>query len=1016
MNRRILLIDDNQNIHFDFRKIFASEQANPELSKLSQLLFDDFPLPVSSIEFTIDSAYQGMEGAELARQARADNNPYAMAFVDVRMPPGWDGVETAKHLWEIDPDLQLVLCTAFSDYSFRQIIQQLGVTDRLLILKKPFDLMEVRQLAISITEKWNLQQTARQATMELEAHRDRLDSLVHERTSELERTYDELKKETSEREQITHQLHNNELLFRLLTDNMNDLVAITDAKAVFTYVSPSYVAVLGHEPRQLLGKSFYSLIHPDDRQQVFEKLQDGDHLRDSSSAVYRMQHREGHYLWFETIGRIVGHEGDLMFGAVFNTREITDRILAEEKAAFTRQRIQRQQRAIVKILTGQSQFEVGFLDSVRKTLEIATKALQVERSGILLFTENREELQCINLFDSATNSHSKGLTINVHDCPNYFAAVQSSRAIDATNAREDSRTRELLESLLIPNNISSLLDAAIRSHGDVAGVVCFQHTGTPRKWEPDEVTFAGEVADYLSQILIINKRKQAENALRESEERFRTLHEASFGGIGIHDNFILLDANRSLCRMMGYSYRELINTNVLRLIAPEWREIVSQHIEEKLQKPYEATGMRKDGSLFPLEIQGRSLPYQGRIVNVTEFRDITERVEAENERTHLEAQLLQSQKMEAIGRLAGGVAHDFNNILTGINGYAEILLANLDPNDPLYSDIEEILRAGKRATELTNQLLAFSRKQVTHPKIIQANQIIANAQKMLARIIGEDIDLVFREDPELWPIMMDPSQLDQILVNLSVNARDAMLHGGKLIIETKNIVIPPQDARFHDSRENGQYICLSVIDTGHGMDEETKQHLFEPFFTTKPKGKGTGLGLATVYGIVEQNDGIIEVESTIDKGTEFHLYLPRAGEAVEDDYVEKPSLTIPTGNETILLVEDEDMVRSLAKKILEMHNYKVLEASGAGEAHFICQNELENIDLLLSDVVMPRMSGQDLYHMLRKNKPQLKAVFMSGYTEDAIASHGSMEPGTWFIQKPFTIESLARKVREALDT
>jgi len=988
MNRRILLIDDNQNIHFDFRKIFASERTNSELSKLSQLLFDDFSLPVSSIEFSIDSAYQGMEGAELVRKSLVENHPFAMAFVDVRMPPGWDGVETAKHLWEIDPDLQIVLCTAFSDYSFRQIIQQLGITDRLLILKKPFDLMEVRQLAISITEKWNLQQTAKQATKELQAHRDRLDSLVHERTTELERTYDELHKETSERELVTHRLHNNELLFKLLTDNMTDLIAFTDAKAIFTYVSPSYHTILGHDPRQLLGQSLYSLIHPDDRQQVFEKLQDGEHLRDSSSAVYRMQHREGHWLWFETIGHTVGEEGDSMFGAVFNTREITDRILAEEKAAFARQRVQRQQHAIVKILTGQSQFDVGFLESVRKTLEIAAKALQVERCGILMFTENREELKCLNLYEVTTNSHFEGRTINIHEFPNYFAAVQNSRAIDAANAREDLRTRELAESLLIPNNITSLLDAAIRLHGEVDGVVCFHHAGTLRKWEPDEVTFAGEVADYLSQIIIINKRKQAEKALRESEERFRTLHEASFGGIGIHDNFILLDANRSLCQMMGYSYRELIDSNVLRLIAPEWREIVSQHIEEKLQKPYEATGLRKDGSLFPLEIQGRSLPYQGRIVNVTEFRDITERVEAENQRAHLEAQLLQSQKMEAIGRLAGGVAHDFNNILTGINGYAEILMANLDPKDPLYSDIEEILRAGKRATELTNQLLAFSRKQVTHPKVIQANRIIANAQKMRARIIGEDIELIFREDSELWPIMMDPMQLDQILVNLSVNARDAMLHGGKLFIETQNIVFSPQDARFHDGRENGQYIRLSVIDTGHGMDEETKQHLFEPFFTTKPQGKGTGLGLATVYGIVEQNDGIIEGEST---------------------------LTIPTGNETILLVEDEDMVRSLAKKILEMHNYKVLEASGAGEAHFICQYELENVDLLLTDVVMPRMSGQDLYHMLRKNKPQLKALFMSGYTEDAIASHGSMEPGTWFIQKPFTIESLARKVREALD-
>ena len=390
------------------------------------------------------------------------------------------------------------------------------------------------------------------------------------------------------------------------------------------------------------------------------------------------------------------------------------------------------------------------------------------------------------------------------------------------------------------------------------------------------------------------------------------------------------------------------------------------------------------------------------------FQDVTEQRLAE-ERSN------QSERMAAIGRLTGGVAHDFNNLLTAIIGYADMLLMRIGRNDPLKGHIEEIAKAGNRAAALTNQLLAFSRKQVLQPKVLNLNRIVAEMENLLRRLIGEDVELTTNLSPELGRVKADPGQIEQALMNLAVNARDAMPHGGKLIIETANVVFDESNARIHLAGQSGRYVLLAVSDTGTGMDKQTLSHVFEPFFTTKPKGKGTGLGLSTAYGVVRQSGGNIWAYSEPGKGTTFKIYLP----CIEDcsDTPDPVSQTIESlgGGETILLAEDEEAVRKLARKVLEGYGYRILEAENAGESLMMYSQNRGTIHLLITDVVMPGLSGTELAQRIRDLDPAIKVLYVSGYTDDFMVHHGVLDAEFPFLQKPFTPDALARKVREVLD-
>lgn len=415
----------------------------------------------------------------------------------------------------------------------------------------------------------------------------------------------------------------------------------------------------------------------------------------------------------------------------------------------------------------------------------------------------------------------------------------------------------------------------------------------------------------------------------------------------------------------------------------------------------------KDGQTIDVEVATHAISYGGRPSVLSVLQDVTKR-------TQLEEHLRQAAKMEAVGMLAGGIAHDFNNLLTIINGYSELLLNSLPPSDPNHGAVEQIMKAGERAAALTRQLLAFSRRQVMQPRAINLNQLLGGLESMLRRLIGEDIDFRFVPARDLGHINADPGQMEQVVMNLVVNARDAMPRGGILTLETNNVELDQRYISTHVTMTPGQYIALVVSDNGAGMDAATRARIFQPFFTTKGQGKGTGLGLTTVFSIVKQNGGGVEVYSEPGKGTCVKVYLPRIDQPAVVETA-APAAKSAHGSETILLVEDEDLVRNLVRETLRREGYRVLDAPNAPEARRICGTHRGKIHLLITDVVMPKEGGRDLAESLAPKRPEMKVLFMSGYTDLAVVNSGMLDSESAFIQKPFTPADLSRAVREILE-
>lgn len=528
---------------------------------------------------------------------------------------------------------------------------------------------------------------------------------------------------------------------------------------------------------------------------------------------------------------------------------------------------------------------------------------------------------------------------------------------------------------------------------------------------------SGEIQDvlgaFVNQAAIAIQNVQLYQNIFESEEKYRSLFENSKDVVYISSKEgFFIDINPSAVELFGYSREELLSTPIKNLYVEPSKRVEDMEAIERLNfvKDYPLNFKRKDGkvlntlvsSVAQRDREGNIIGYQGIL------RDITEQKRAEEERKTLEGQLYQSQKMEAIGQLTGGIAHDFNNLLTIISGNAQLSLLDLREGDPLKTSIEEIRKASERAADLTRQLLAFSRKQILEMKVLDLNQVLQRLDKMLRRVIGEDIALEVIPMEPIGKVKADPGQMEQVIMNLAVNARDAMPEGGNLTIETANVELDEEYARKHIAVEPGRYVMLSVSDTGVGMTPEVKERIFEPFFTTKEMGKGTGLGLSTVYGIVKQSGGNIWVYSEPGEGTTFKIYLPQVDEPLEE-LKEEVIREIPQGSETVLVVEDDETVRQLAIRILKKQGYKVLEASEGREALLLCEEFKEPIHLILTDVVMPGMSGRILAERLKEIHPEANALYMSGYTNNTILHHGVLEPGINFIQKPFTIDGLAPK-------
>lgn len=535
----------------------------------------------------------------------------------------------------------------------------------------------------------------------------------------------------------------------------------------------------------------------------------------------------------------------------------------------------------------------------------------------------------------------------------------------------------------------------------------------------------GNVTGFASSAKDITSQKLAEAALLESEITFRKLFADSSDAILLIDGKgVFVECNQAALDLLKMTREQFLLLPPAR-ISPEFQpdgrrsaesapDMIALAYSKGLHR-FDWVCVNAEGGEFIVEVSLMPIVIKGQTMLHTTWRDITGRKLAEEEKIKLETQLLQAQKMESVGRLAGGVAHDFNNMLGVIIGHAEMALENVNHDQPIHEDLSEILKAAERSADLTKQLLAFARKQTIAPKVLDLNETVAGMLKMLQRLIGEDIHLTWQPAANLWQVKMDPTQIDQILANLCVNARDAITNVGQITIETLNCTFDDDFCANYPDFLPGDYILLAISDNGRGMDKKTLAQIFEPFFTTKGLGEGTGLGLSTVYGVVRQNNGLINVYSEPGHGTTFKIYLPRYMGKTEQAITEKTTMLIKGGHETILLVEDEPAFLNLTKKMLEQHGYTVLTANNPNDAIQMAREHSGEISLLITDVIMPEMNGRDLAGRLLLHHSHLKYLFMSGYTADLIAHHGVLDDGVHFIQKPFTTQTLAAKIREVLD-
>jgi len=554
------------------------------------------------------------------------------------------------------------------------------------------------------------------------------------------------------------------------------------------------------------------------------------------------------------------------------------------------------------------------------------------------------------------------------------------------------------------------LGVPLKAGTNVFGVLVVQsYTPTIRFREREK-----EILTFVSQQLASAiEHKRHEEALRRSEARYRSLVQSAVYGI-YRSNFEgrFLDVNPALIAMLGYNtteeVMELNPTYDVFLDPSEHARLMTQFERGTRIDNVEVRWKRRDAAVITVRLSGR-------VVNIPSDSSNTLEIIAEDvtERRVLEEQFRQAQKMEAVGRLAGGVAHDFNNLLMVISGYAEVLLEHTNNDDPLHVKIEAIQQAADRATTLTRQLLAFSRKQLLELKVVDVNTIVKDMERLLRPLIGENIELVAKMAMDIGRTRADAGQIEQVIMNLVVNSKDAMPNGGRLIIETANVKLDDDLRREYSYIMPGLYVMISVADNGHGMDKETQSRIFEPFFTTKEKGKGTGLGLSTVYGIIKQSGGYIFVQSELERGTTFRIYLPRVEDAAQPSSHTRSNEIACGGTETVLLVEDEESVRQLVRETLQAKGYTVIEAEDGKAAMNISAAHQGVIDILITDLVMPGMSGRELAGHIDKARPGTKVLYLSGYTED-IVHQGVLDPGTAFLQKPFTLQALSRKVREVL--
>ncbi len=778
-----------------------------------------------------------------------------------------------------------------------------------------------------------------------------------------------------------------------LLDSTRELIAILGQDGTVQFVNSTFQSVLGYRTEELLGRSLFAIVHALDVLQLRERLKQVAAEEGSSiTERCRVRAKDGSWRWLDVTYRDRLKEPGLE-GIQLNALDVTHL-----------NRMESERQVIAEIVHALN--ETSDLDQLLTRIHAALKrVVSAENCFVALHEPEEDTFQFpffVDEYDTAPAPQKVG-----RSCTAYVFRTRHAKLIPQS---EFDRLAAAGEVELVGSPSPAWLGVPLKTPTATIGVLVVQHYRNENAFDVRDLEFLDSVGGHIALAI---ERRRGEVELRRSESILRLLFEHNPLPTWLHEieSLKFLRVNEAAARLYGYSQEEFESMSILQIRPSSEQEKARSFIKE-LTSNTEEHGIwlhqARDGRQFEVEITSHELLYAGKRVRLVVGQDISER-------RQLEGQLRQATKMEAVGRLAGGVAHDFNNMLMVIKGYTELLLNVLSPSDHITRKIQQIDRAADRAATLTRQLLAFSRMQVLQPQVINLNSVVEEMGRLLPRLIGEDIELVIRPHTNLDSIRADAGQMEQVIMNLAVNARDAMPNGGKLVIETCNSDLEQSYASSHPLMCPGSYVQLSVSDNGTGMDAETQTHIFEPFFTTKEKGKGTGLGLATVYGIVKQSGGFIWVYSELGKGTTFKIYLPCVYDQKEEvSPLPRQVAEVPNGTETVLLTEDEQDVREIARQFLESGGYRVIEAKDGSDAIRLAAENNGNIALLVTDMVMPGLSGPELAQRLQREHPGLSVLFMSGYSEHAATEMANADPSVRLLTKPFSRAAILRAVRETL--
>jgi len=778
-----------------------------------------------------------------------------------------------------------------------------------------------------------------------------------------------------------------------LLDCARELLTILSADGIVLHASAGSTRALGLRPDELVGRAFSDFVHPDDMKETRKRLQGtADLANETRKGRCRLQSKAGEWRWFEAT-----------FSSCLKNPSI-DGIVASFLDVTALHRMESERQVISEVVHALNQTANldQLLDGIHQALK---KVMCADNCFVALHDPNKDTFYFpffVDQLDMAPPPQKVG-----RSCTAFVFRTGSAMLIPQS---EFDRLAEQGEVELVGSPSPAWLGVPLKTPRATIGVLVVQHYQNESAYDMRDLEFLDSVGGHIALAI---ERRRSEEALRKSESVFRLLFSHNPLPTWVMDDETLqfIQVNEAAVRQYGFASEEFGRMTIFDIRAEEKLASVEVHPRKDGSAGHHqgvCKHRKKDGKVFEVELISHQFDYAGRRVRLVVAQDISER--------HiLEQQLRQAQKMEAVGRLAGGVAHDFNNLLMVIKGHTELLMNAVPAADRMSRKIMQIDRAADRATALTKQLLAFSRMQVLQPRVMNLNGVVDDMGKLLPRLIGEDIDLGIRTAPDLGAIRADASQMEQIIMNLAVNARDAMPTGGRLIIETSNADLDRTYNSTHPIVKPGRYVLLAVSDTGSGMDAETQAHIFEPFFTTKEPGKGTGLGLATVYGVVKQSGGFIWVYSEVGKGTSFKIYLPRVDQPEDKGSVPLPLAEVPRGTETILLAEDEQDVREVAREFLESGGYTVIEAHNGAEALRLAAEHKATIDLLVTDMVMPGMTGKELAGRLQHQHSGIGVIYMSGYSEQTAAETTQADANMLLLTKPFSRGSILRTVREALN-